>query len=79
MNSQRAKRSLAGSLDRNADRRRGYGPTARRMSGFRTLALAVQDVTKLPVSYTADALQNTSGEFIYLAGYSTLDGGDVLG
>lgn len=79
MTSRQAQDALAQALRRNADRRRGYGPVSRRMSGFRMLEVTVADVSKLPVRYTTDVLQNTSGDFIYLAGYSTIEGGDVLG
>lgn len=79
MTSRQAQEALAQALRRNADRRRGYGPVSRRMSGFRMLEVTVADVSKLPVRYTTDVLQNTSGDFVYIAGYSSPDGGDVLG
>lgn len=79
MDSDKARTILAGMVRRAGDRRRGYGPIGRRMSGFRALELTVADITKLPAVYHADTLQNASGEFLYLADYSALGGGDVLG
>jgi len=79
MDSTGAKAILSAALRRASDRRRGYAPGVTRLSGFRTLELAVQDVTKLPATLTLDALQNTNYEFLYMAGFSTLGGGDVLG
>lgn len=79
MDSDRARGIIRRALRRASDRRRGYGSVSRRMSGFRALELNVADVTKLPAVYTADALQTTTGDFVYLADYSTVGGGDVLG
>jgi hypothetical protein len=79
MGSDIARGLLAGAVRRNADKRRGYGPVARRLSGFRSLELTVLDVSKLPVGRTDAALQNGSGEMLWLTGYSAIGGGDVLG
>lgn len=45
----------------------------------RSAALTIINWSELPDDETDGNLQNADGEFLFLAGYSALDGGDVLG
>lgn len=70
---------LRNALGRNAEKLiRGYSPTTRRSSGYRTMASVVLDPLKIPLVEYSGSLQNASGEFLVMPGYSALDGPDVL-
>jgi hypothetical protein len=79
MDSTQARGILQSAIRHAGDQRRGFASRAPRSSGFRSLELAVADPSKLPATLNVEAAQTTTGGFIYLAGFSSFGGGDVLG
>lgn len=56
--------------ERSADRSRGYGEAGMRMSSHRTLTALVDNVGNLGTVVSDAILQDTSGNFWNLPGYS---------
>lgn len=79
MQSRGAQSILRAAVERGADRASGLPRARVKFSSSRVAAITLMDSSKLPAALNTQPLQNSSGQFLFLAGYSQIGGGDVLG
>lgn len=57
----------------------GYHPQGMRFTAFSSIDAAVPDQQRLPVLINETIIQADDGSFLFMEGYSSVDGGDLVG
>lgn len=78
MQSDRAKEIVEQAFSRASARDRGLPRRVIGLSGMRMRDLQLEDSTRLPIVERTQELQNASGQFYFIAGYSKVNGPDVV-
>ena len=78
MKSERARKMLADQVDNRSDAARGRGRSVMRFGADSMAAALITDIARMPVVVNTQPLQNASQtKFLFLVGFSAVDGGDV--
>lgn len=79
MKTERGRAPLRRAIGRVSEQSRGVLRPYIGMAAMRMAEIHIADVSKLPVEEGTFALENASGQNLFLAGYSQVGGPDVVG